>query len=117
MAQLSNPAQECEQLAMHDFVAAADRAGLEVVRLAVRAGHEAAGFADQQRASCDVPGIQASLPECIEPAGGDMGQIERSAAHPPHIDDSSHDSGKLRHESRMPSRLAEVGNAAAEDRL
>ena len=85
--------------------------------LAVGAGHEAAGFANQERAGRNVPGIEASLPEGVEPAGGDIGEVERGAAHPPHIDDSRHDSRELRHELRMLPRLAEMGNAAAEQRL
>ena len=85
--------------------------------LAVGAGHEAAGFANQKRAGGDIPGIEPPLPEGVEPPGGDIGEIERGAAHPPHIDDPSHDGLKLLQEPGMLRRLAEVGNAAAEDRL
>ena len=102
---------------MHGLVAAADGAGFEVVGLAVGAGHEAAGLANQERARRDIPGIQAPLPERVEAAGGDISEIERGAAHPPHIDDSRHHGRELRLESRMLGRLAEMGNAAAEERL
>ena len=102
---------------MHDLVAAADRAGLKEVGLAVGAGDETAGFPDQKRAGSNVPRVQASLPESVEPAGGDIGQIERGATHPTHIDDAGHHGREFGSESRMLRRLAEMGNAAAEDRL
>jgi hypothetical protein len=72
--------QQREQLTVHRLVAAADRAGGEEVRFAVGAADIAAGLADQQRARGDVPGMQAALPERVEPAGGDEGEIERRAA-------------------------------------
>ena len=102
---------------MHDLVAAADRAGLKEIVLPIGASDESPSFANQECARRNIPGIQATLPESVEPAGGDVSQIERGAAHPTHIDDAGHHSRELCSESRMLRRLAEMGNAAAEDRL
>ena len=115
--ELRNPAQKLEKLAMHDLVAAADRAGLDKVSLSVRVGDETSGFTNEKRAGSNIPRVQAALPEGVEPPGGDIRQIERRAAHPSHIHDSCHHSRQFRLEPRMLRRLAEVGNAAAEDGL
>src|SRR5271154_6990346 len=99
------------------FVAAADRAGLEVVRLAVSAGDEAASLANQKRAGGEIPGIEAPLPESVEAAGGDIGEIERGATRPAHIDDPLHHRRELGQESRMLRHFSEMGDPAAEERL
>ena len=78
---------------------------------------KAAGLADEQRARGDIPGIETALPEGVERPGGDIGEIKRGAAHASHVDDASHHSRQLRLEPRMLSRLAEMGNAAAEKSL
>src|ERR1700722_6780789 len=102
---------------MHDLVAAADGASLKEMGLPIGSRHKAPRFADEERAGGDVPGIQASLPEGVESTGCDIGQIERRAAHPPHIDDSAHYGRKLGSKSRVLRRLAKMRNAVAEDRL
>ena len=38
---------------------------------------------DEQRAGGDVPRIEAHLPEAVEPARGDVGEVERAGARPP----------------------------------
>src|SRR5579871_3263111 len=113
----ADPTQKFKQFAMHDFVAAADRACLKIVRLAVGAGDEAAGLADQKLPSRNVPGIEAALPKSVETAGGDVGEIERGATHPADVDDLTHHRAKLGQKARMLRHLAEMGDAAAEDRL
>ena len=40
----------------------------------------AAGLLDQQRAGGGIPGLEPDLPEAIDAAGGDIGQIERRGA-------------------------------------
>src|SRR6478735_3449476 len=114
---LNDAAQQVKQLAMHRFVAAADRAGLEEVVFTVGAADESSSFPNEKRTRGNVPGVQASLPEGVEPARGDISEVERGAAHPPHIDDPRHDGRKLSLESRMLRRLAKMGNAAAENGL
>src|ERR1051326_3233634 len=47
-------------------------------------GDEAASLAHQQHPRRDVPGGKAELPKAVEPAGGDIGEIERGRAEPPH---------------------------------
>src|SRR5579863_9241444 len=102
---------------MHDFVAGADRPRLQEILLAVSAGYESSGLANQQGPGRNVPGLDAPLPEGVEPTRGHIGKIKRGAAHPPHIDDLGHDGGQLGFESRMLSSLAEMRNAAADQRL
>src|ERR1700722_16364503 len=102
---------------MHDLVAATDRAGLKKIGLPVGAGDESPGFANEKCARRNIPGIKTTLPEGVEPAGGDVSQIERGATHPTHINDAGHHSRELCSEPRMLRRLAEMGNAATEDRL
>ena len=80
--------QQRQQLPLDKLVAAADRAGLEEILLAVAARDIAAGLADQQLAGGDVPGVEPALPEAVEPAGGDIGEVERDAAGAAHVDDA-----------------------------
>src|SRR5216684_701559 len=102
---------------MNEFVAAADRAGLQKILLAVGAADIAARLADQEGAGGDVPGMEAALPERVEAAGRDVGEIDRGAAHAPDIDDARHHRREFRLEPRMLLGLAEVRNAAADQRL
>ncbi len=80
---------------MHRFVAAADGAGLEVIRFAVGAADESAGFANQEGPSRNIPGIEAPLPKGVKAAGGDLGEIKGGAANPADIDDPLHHRRKL----------------------
>ena len=47
---------------------------------AAKIGDEAARLADQQDAGGDVPEVEILLPEAVEAAGGDPGEIERGRA-------------------------------------
>ena len=53
---------------------------VENVVAAVEIGHKAAGFAHQKDARGHVPRRQIALPIGVEPAGGDIGEIERGGA-------------------------------------
>jgi hypothetical protein len=64
------------------------------VRL-VEADHHAAGFLHQHEASCDVPGREAALPEAIETAGRNPGEVERSGAEAAHGGDFHTHAGQL----------------------
>src|SRR5262245_56162979 len=44
----------------------------------------ATGLLDDERARGDVPRVEADLPEPIEPARGDVGEIDRGGAETPH---------------------------------
>src|SRR5579863_4479236 len=52
-----------QQFAVHEFIAAGDRAAGHEVGPAVRIGNETARLAHDQRAGGDVPGVEAALPE------------------------------------------------------
>ena len=62
---------------MHLETASDDIAGLEKVVTAGQVGDRAAGLCHQQRARGKVPGRQVQLPEAIQPARGDVGEVER----------------------------------------
>ena len=55
-----------------------------VERRAVHAGDAAAGLLDDQRAGGDVPRLEVLLPEAVEPARGDVAEVERGRPQPPH---------------------------------
>lgn len=69
------------QQLIEDFRCAADDiAGIEIVAFPRQVTHESAGFLDQQRAGCHVPGGEAEFPEAIDATGCEVGQVERSRA-------------------------------------
>ena len=47
------------------------------MKRAVHVAHAPAGFADQQDSGGHVPGIETEFPERVEPAAGDIGQVDR----------------------------------------
>ena len=47
---------------------------------AFEVGDDAAGFANEQDAGGDVPRREAQLPERVEAAAGDVGEVERGGA-------------------------------------
>ena len=65
---------------MHILIPAQHIAGLQRVTLAVDAAHDAAGFADDDRARGHVPLRQIALPIAVEAAGGDVGHVEGGGA-------------------------------------
>ena len=56
--------------------------GFEEAFRAIQTRDDAAGFADNQAARSQVPSCETGLPECIEPSGGDVGEVERRGARP-----------------------------------
>src|SRR3569623_1591439 len=64
-------------------------AGFVVVIVAAEIADHAARFLEQQDAGRHVPRLQADLPEAVEPAGGDVGEVERRRSGPA-------DAGRLR---------------------
>ena len=69
--------EQGDRLVVDQPVVGQDVRAAQVERRAVHIGATASGFADQQNARGDVPGIQAELPEHIQPSAGDISQIER----------------------------------------
>ena len=53
---------------------------VEHLVLAVGVADEAAGLAQDDDAGGEVPGAQVALPEAVEAAGGDPGEVERGGA-------------------------------------
>src|SRR5687768_11965872 len=70
---------------------AGDLAGLEIAALAAQVADQAAGLLDHQRARGHVPRGEAHLPERVEAAAGDVGEVERGCARAP-------DARALRHQ-------------------
>ena len=77
-------AQRFEQLRQHLRRRCDDFAAIEEVRPALQVRHHPAGFLDEQRAGRHVPARQPHLPERVEPAGGDVGEVERRGARAAH---------------------------------
>ena len=48
----------------------------------VQAADAPTGLLDQQRSSRDIPRMELLLPEALEPAGGDVAEIERRGTQP-----------------------------------
>src|ERR1700738_4914499 len=67
---------------MNEFVAADQIAGLQRIIVAFDATDDAAGFAHDDLAGRDIPGLQIALPKAVETARRDEGQIQRSGAEP-----------------------------------
>src|SRR5436190_11160531 len=76
----SASAQGLEKSAEHLRRRRGDVAGLEKGLLALQVADQASGFEYQQRARRHVPGRKAELPERIELAAGDVGEVERRGA-------------------------------------
>ena len=76
--------QQFPQCVVHFRRAGDDVAALEVVAVAVKFADQAAGFAHEQRAGSDVPGVQTEFPEAVVAAGREPGQVERRGARAPH---------------------------------
>src|SRR3954470_7123990 len=76
----SASAQGLEKSAEHLRRRGGNVAGLEKGLLALQVADQASGFEYQQRARRHVPGRKAELPERIEPAAGDVGEVERRGA-------------------------------------
>ena len=60
-----------------------DVASARTERTARQIGHAAAGLLDDQRAGRDVPGMKRLLPEPVEPARGDVAEIDGRRAETP----------------------------------
>ena len=65
----------------------------------------AARFGDDQRAGGDVPGLEARLPESVQPSGGDVAQVDRRRAKPPH---------RARHADEVPEQTDDLVDAAVD---
>src|SRR5208337_121646 len=53
-------------------------------RRPVKAGHQTAGFLDQEHAGGGVPGIEVEFPEAVIAAAGDIDQVEGRRSRTPH---------------------------------
>ncbi len=65
---------------MHRRIAGDDRGRGERRLRTLERGHYAAGLADEQGAGGEVPGHEDQLPERVEAAAGDVGEVERGGA-------------------------------------
>src|SRR5579875_3263878 len=101
---------------MYSLIAGADRAFRENLLAALGIRDETAGFPDDENARRQVPGLQIAFPAAVIGAGSDEAEIERRGAEPAQIRCPRHDRGKRHFETRM-ARLAEMGNAATDERL
>ena len=107
-------AQALQQLRMevqiggHDI--AAEQGGLGVVE----ARDTPARLLHQQQPRGDVPGLQPSLPITIEPAGGDIGQVQGRGPEASDPGDALADLMQVLQELGVP-RPAREGNAGSED--
>src|SRR6185437_10002870 len=61
---------------------AGDDVRAELIGGAIEHAHAPAGLLDQQRAGCGIPGLESQLPETIDAAGRDIGEIQRGGAGP-----------------------------------
>ena len=75
--------QRLDQRLVH-FWRAGDDVGPESILVAAERADAPAGLLDQQRAGGRVPGLESDLPEAIDAAGGDVGQIQRRRARAAH---------------------------------
>src|SRR5690242_10351693 len=83
---------------------------------AAEVGDETASLAHQQHPRRDVPGGKSELPKAVEPAAGDIGEIERGRAEPPHAAGRRQDRGQCAEIDRLIGAVAER-QAGADNRL
>ena len=85
---------------MHRVVPGEKLAALHRPIAAAKIGDEASGFAHQQHARRNVPGLKIGFPIAVEPPGRDPGKVERGraiAANACHLRrDGAEDAGPLR---------------------
>ena len=104
------------------------RAGGGVDRPALDPLHHAARLRDQQNAGREIPGVQPGLPEAVQDAVGDVGQVDRRGARSPHAGSlpkrlvqlpqvGVHHIVRLEGEAGAEQEGADVGGAAHADRL
>jgi hypothetical protein len=91
-------------------------AGLQRVFAAVQLGHDAAGFLDEQDSRGHVPGLQVQLPEGIEPAARDVGEVERGGAGAAHSRGLLDDRAELR-QVGVEARAGADRHARADERV
>src|SRR6185436_5455110 len=109
-------AQSLQELGKHLRCPRSDVAALQVARITRKIADEASGLQDQQSTRRHVPGRQAHLPESVEPPGGDIGEVERRCAGPPHARARSHDPPELSHVRLEAAQLAKR-KAGADQRV
>src|SRR5687768_11340777 len=92
---------ELDQLREDTTVANDQRAPGEQVVVALEAGDHAPRLADQDDARGDVPGVDAELPEGVEAAGRDVGEVERARPEPADARDLGRDPVELGQEAPL----------------
>src|SRR5690606_15301672 len=106
--------QQVEQGAVYVAVAGHQHAVAEAVGPAVVARDRTAGLAHDQHPRGGVPGVQAQLPEAVQPAGGDVAEVERrgpGAAHAVHLRQDAREHLEVELDA-----VLDVGEAGAEQR-
>src|SRR5690606_15653594 len=72
--------EQLMQLAVDGIIARDNLPPLDRLIAAAKIRDEAACFTHHQDAGCDIPGLQAALPEAVIAARRDMSEVERGGA-------------------------------------
>src|SRR5919112_2064421 len=109
-------AQETEEFAVQDLVAARDGARRERVDAAVDVGDIAAGLAHEQDSGRQIPGVERAFPVDVGAAAGHVGEVEGGGAEAAYGRDGRHHDRDLAQELGMVA-AADVRHAAGDERV